>query len=69
MEWTAVSSTTVKAVAYEEATSTVFVEFMGGSIYRYFDVSPALYDEFMSATSKGAYFNSNIKNKFRYERG
>jgi hypothetical protein len=69
MDWIAVTSTNVKAVAYEEATSTLFVEFSAGNVYQYFDVPLTVFEEFLSSSSKGAYFNSHLKNKFRYERG
>ena len=69
MNWIPVTSSNVKAVAYEEASSTLFVEFTAGNIYQYFDVPATVFEEFLSAGSKGSYFNGNIKNKYRYERG
>ena len=68
MNWIQVSSTNVKAVAYDEATSTLSVEFQAGNIYRYFDVPLSIFNELIEASSKGSYFNSSIKNRFRYER-
>lgn len=69
MEWQPLSSTNVKAVAYDESTSTLSVQFAAGNIYHYFDVPPSVFEELMGASSKGSYFNSSIKNKYRYERG
>ncbi|HVW73164.1 MAG TPA: DUF87 domain-containing protein [Rhizomicrobium sp.] len=68
MDWISVSSTNVKAVAYEASTETLAVEFVAGNVYRYFDVPQSIFDEFLNAGSKGSFFNSTIKNRFRYER-
>jgi hypothetical protein len=39
-----------------------------GALYRYFAVPQAVFEELLTATSKGAYFNRHIRNHFRYQR-
>lgn len=68
MDWIAVNSTNVKAVAYDEKSGTLSVEFNGGNIYEYFDVDEQTFEDLLSASSKGSFFNTRIKNHFRYER-
>jgi len=44
------------------------VEFTSCSVYQYFDVPEAVYQEFMHASSKGQFLHANIKNNYRYAR-
>lgn len=41
---------------------------MKGKIYIYFDVPNNIYEELLSSYRKGAYLNTNIKNKYEYQR-
>ena len=61
-----VESSTVADLGYEEATLTLEVGFLNGTIYQYFDVPETVYQEFMQASSKGTFLNANIKNSYRY---
>ena len=36
-------------------------------VYRYFDVPYSVFDELMSAESKGAYFNEHVRDMYAYE--
>lgn len=67
--WTQVTSSNVKAVAHETQTGTMYVEFTSGAIYQYFDVPERVFEDFLQSSSKGTYFNTLIKNRYRYERG
>lgn len=60
---TAVESTQVAAVGYDEARKTLAVTFEHGigSIYHYPNVEPTLHAEFMAAPSKGKFFGKRIK--------
>ena len=60
-------SSLLKAVAYS-TDETLQLEFRTGPVYRYFRVPPTIFQKLMTATSKGAYFNRNIRNSFRYLR-
>jgi hypothetical protein len=56
-----VSSSNLKSVGYDEASSTLEVEFLHGGIYQYSGVPETRYSSLMSAPSKGEYFDANIK--------
>jgi hypothetical protein len=63
---TAVESTTLKTVAYDEAQKALRLEFRSRAIYLYFDVPAAVHQALLGAQSKGAYFNRFIRKDFRY---
>lgn len=54
-----VNSTAITAVAY--SPEALDVEFTSGATYRYFAVPAQLFHEFLSADSKGAFFNRRIR--------
>jgi hypothetical protein len=60
-----VESTVLASVAYSQDQSLLEVEFCDGTLYRFFDVPPACFDQLMASDSKGAYFNRNVRNHFR----
>ena len=57
-------STVIKSISYESALSRLTVTFTTGRIYDYFAVPQNIADAFRSSFSKGAYFNSNIRDKY-----
>jgi hypothetical protein len=63
---TAVESTTLRTVAYDEAREVLQLEFCNRAIYRYFDVPAAVHQALLDAESKGGYFNHFIRRDFRY---
>ena len=67
MERQTVSSSNLVSVGYEEASSTLEIEFNSG-VYQYYDVPSNVYTELMSASSLGSYFHHNIKGKFPYRK-
>ena len=58
-----VESSQVKAIGYDEATSTLAVQFKrgAGAIYHYPDVTKEAFDAFLTAESAGKFFGKNIK--------
>lgn len=66
MEWQRVSSSNLARVRYDEDTNTLEIEFHGGNQYQYFDVPKRIYEELISAASKGGYFHKQIKGHYRY---
>jgi hypothetical protein len=44
----------------------LFVAFITGRVYVYFDVPPAEYDAFRDAPSLGRYFNLHIRDQYRF---
>ena len=56
-----VESTAIEAIGYDAATQTLEVKFLSGKVYEYAPVTPDLYQAFLAAPSKGAFFNEQIK--------
>jgi hypothetical protein len=63
-----VSSSNVAAVAYDDGSSTLEVEFKSGSVYQYFGV-PAQHFQALcgDSISVGRYLNTEIKPYYRCE--
>ena len=57
-----VKSSNIVSVGYDPDTKTLEVEFQGGRVYQYADVSPDKYSSLMAAHSKGSYVAQNVKN-------
>ena len=68
MNVTAVESTTLATVAYDETLGLLQLEFRSRAIYQYFDVPAAVHAALLGADSKGSYFNRVIRAGFRYRR-
>jgi lysyl-tRNA synthetase class 2 len=63
-----VQSTLLASMAYDSDNSLLKLEFRHGAIYLYLAVPDAIYSSLLAADSKGAYFNSHIRNCFHYTR-
>lgn len=63
-----VSSSNVASVGYDEATQILEVEFVNGSVYQYYNVGNALFEQFMQAASKGQFLNIYIRPSYPYSR-
>ena len=57
-----VKSSNLKAVGYE--SEIMEIEFLNGSVYEYSEVPQEKYDDLMSASSQGKYYNQYIKGQF-----
>ena len=68
MERSYVPSTSIASIGYHEATETLEVEFLNGSIYQYYNVQMNIYEQMMQAGSKGKFLNTYIKNAYPYSR-
>jgi hypothetical protein len=68
MDRSYVASTNVASIGYDEATETLEVEFLTGSIYQYYNVPTGIYEQMMQAGSKGKFLNVYIKNAYPYSR-
>lgn len=62
-----VDSSSVAAIGHD-GVSTLQVNFHRGASYHYFDVPYSVFEEFLSAVSKGSFLNCRIKERYRYER-
>jgi hypothetical protein len=61
-----VTSSTIKSVGYQD--DDLYIEYQSGQIYKYSKVPRTLYENLLHAESKGRYLNTEIKNKFIYEK-
>ena len=66
MHVTAVESTMLATVAYDEARELLQLVFRGRGIYRYFGVPAAVHQALLGAPSKGSYFNQAIRGRFPF---
>ena len=63
-----VKSSSIAAVSYSQAEELLEVEFVLGTAYQYRPVPPDLHAGFLTASSKGHYFNTNIRPHFSAKR-
>lgn len=56
-----VISSSIASIGYDESRHVLEIEFLSGSVYRYFHVPTEVYAGLMAASSHGAYFNEAIK--------
>jgi hypothetical protein len=59
-----VRSSTLQAVAYDEASRTLFVQFRSAATYEYRDVPPETYGALLAARSVGSYFARRIRDRY-----
>jgi hypothetical protein len=62
-----VTSSTIAAIGYDEATETLEVEFVSGAVYRYRSVNRDVFEDFRAATSKGRFFNEQIRGAYLWQ--
>lgn len=64
-----VQSSNLQSYEYDPTTGRFSVQFQRGpDIHDYFDVPQSVVDGFISAESKGRYFSSEIRGRFRHEK-
>lgn len=68
MDWQPFESKLLASSAYDAGKHILYLRFRSGEVYRYFEFPAEKYREFLDAESRGRYFLSNIRNRFRYER-
>ena len=61
-------SSAVKDFDYDSKQKTLRIVFGNGNIYKYLDVPESVYKELKETTSVGQYFNSQIRDKFGFDR-
>ena len=59
-------STVIRRFVYDEMEANLWVEFTTGRRYVYSGVPKEVADAFRGAFSKGAYFNTRIRDNFPY---
>lgn len=69
MNWTALESKMLSAAAYDNSKQILYLRFRNtGDVYRYFEFPTVNYQALLRAESKGRFFRSHIRGRFRYER-
>lgn len=69
MSMVPVSSSNLKAVGYDAASSTLRIAFLNGGIYEYSGVPSSVHAGLMAASSHGSYFDAHIKKgPYRYRK-
>jgi len=62
-----VDSTSIEAIGYDRQTRELYVRFLeSGRTYVYRDVEEGVFEQFLRASSKGNYFNREIKGGYAY---
>jgi KTSC domain len=60
------NSSVIRAVNYDRSALTLEVTFTTGRTYTYFEVPDWKYDELITASSAGQYFNAHIRDQDTY---
>ena len=68
MNVTAVESTTLRGIAYDESVGLLRLEFRNRSVYDYFGVPVEVHDALLHASSVGACFNERVRGCFPFRR-
>jgi hypothetical protein len=68
MKVTAVESSALATVSYDESNALLQLEFRSRAVYHYFAVPAAAHEALLAATSQGIYFNRAIRGRYRYVR-
>ena len=61
-------STVIRRYAYRPELAALDVEFVSGRVYRYLAVPAETAEEMRRWTSKGAFLNRRIRDRFAFER-
>ena len=67
-ERTATRSTTILSASYDPVEQTMDLEFRDRTVHRYFDVPNAVFSDLLIAGRTGAFFQKNVRGKYRSER-
>jgi hypothetical protein len=66
MRVTAVDSTALASIGYDEARELLQLEFCARVIYHYFGVPAAVNQALLDTPSKGSYFSQTIRGRFSF---
>jgi len=59
-----VRSSAIAAIDYNEAARELYITFRESGKYTYYGVPKHIYEAFLSASSKGRFFNNQIKDRY-----
>lgn len=55
-----VASSRITEMGYDADTATVYVRFTNGSSWRYMNVPPEVWEQFVASSSKGRFIKENL---------
>jgi hypothetical protein len=61
-------SSVIHSFRYDPAARELAITFVSGKVYVYLDVPPMIHAALARASSKGAFFNSYIRDRYAFER-
>jgi len=61
-----VESRTMRSVGYQAGSRILEIEFDSGAVYQYLGVPARIYEQLLTAESKGRYFNNEIRDVYPY---
>jgi hypothetical protein len=61
-------STVIRAILYDAEAKDLVIRFQTGRCYAYEDVPPDTFEAMQAAFSKGEFFNTRIRDRFRFRR-
>jgi len=59
-------STAIRRIIYDPTDRELWVTFVSGREYVYFDVPPEKFSAFSHASSRGGFFNREIRDQYAY---
>lgn len=65
-KWVRVKSSNVGGISYDVHNNTLFVEFLNGGTYAYYQVPPQTAKEMFMSTSMGKFLHKKIKGVYAY---
>ena len=68
MQMIPVASSNIRAIGYDDATSTMVVAFHGNTCYEYDHVPRRVFEAFLHAGSKGTFHADYIKEKYSFRK-
>jgi hypothetical protein len=63
-----VKSSAITSVGYNADKKILEIEYISGEVYDYFNVPQRIFNEFMQAESKGTFANTQIKDRYKFEK-
>lgn len=61
-----VDSSNIEAIGYDDGTQELYVQFLSGACYIYYDVPREIFEGLMYSASKGSFLNREVKSVYRF---
>ena len=68
MKRTGVSSSNMVSIGYNADKQILEIEFIGGSVYQYYDVPADVHEDMMASDSKGKFLRERVGHQFKYNK-